>query len=133
MRLLLLAAPAALLLSLVACGEDPQPEPLLDEARLQALSRDAAVVEAGRRLFETGKGYCTTCHGVGGAGTPQAPDLRTGRWKHGGRLADIQRVIAEGAPGTAMAGWRRSFSNDELAALAVYVRSLPPPGAPVTP
>lgn len=129
MRLpLCLLLPAAALF-LVACG-DEQPvdvaKPLLHAAQLEALARDVAVVATGKRIFETGKGFCTTCHGVGGAGTPQGAELRSGRWKHGGSLAEIQQVISNGVPGTAMAAWGQTFSSDDLAALAIYVRSLAP-------
>jgi mono/diheme cytochrome c family protein len=122
------------ILLLAACGDDqpatPAAQPLLDAAQLEALARDPTVTATGKRLFETGKGFCTTCHGVGGVGTGQGVALSSGRWKHGGSLADIQRAISDGIPGTAMAPWGRSFTPDELAALAIYVRSLAPSSAP---
>ena len=134
LRLRLILPAAALLL--VACGDD-QPvdvaKPLLNAAQLEALVSDANVVATGKRIFDTGKGFCTTCHGVGGAGTPQGAELRSGRWKHGGSLAEIQQVISNGVPGTAMAAWGRTFSSDELAALAIYVRSLAPSAATSAP
>jgi mono/diheme cytochrome c family protein len=38
-------------------------------------------------------------------------------------VAEVSKVIAEGAPGTAMVGFKAQLSDDQIAALARYVRA----------
>ena len=121
-----LMIPLALLC--VACGDDPAVAvlavPPASEAELQILARDPAVVALGKRLYETGKGYCTTCHGFTGGGTQQGVTLNDATFIHGSGYADIVRVIHDGVPGTGMQSWKAAFTRDELHAVALYVRSL---------
>jgi mono/diheme cytochrome c family protein len=127
MRLALLVFPVALFC--VACGEDPVAVtelPPASEAELVALARDPAVLAQGKRLFETGKGYCTTCHGVTGGGTPQGVPLNDATFIHGDSHVDTVRVIRDGVPSKGMQSWKAAFTRDELHALASYVRSLAP-------
>jgi mono/diheme cytochrome c family protein len=115
-------------LLLAACGDDPvaaPAQPLPAPAQLDALASDPAVLARGRQLYLTGKGYCTTCHGVDGNGGPQGARLASGQWLHGGSMAEVVRSISEGYPQKGMRPWKDSFSQDELIALAAFVRTLP--------
>lgn len=117
-----------LCLLLAACGDGPvvaPVQPLPSPAELDARAQDPAVVARGRQLYLTGKGYCTTCHGVDGNGGPQGARLASGQWLHGGSMAEVARSIAEGYPQKGMRPWKDSFSQDELIALAAFVRTLP--------
>jgi mono/diheme cytochrome c family protein len=50
----------------------------------------------------------------------------------GSEIVDLYRLIASGIAGAAMPTWKGALPEDELWALAYYVRSLMPPGALVT-
>ncbi len=68
---------------------------------------------------------CTSCHGVNGKGTREngAPDLTDQDWLYGGDTATIQTTIFSGRNGL-MPNWNQRLSEDQIAALAVYVHSL---------
>ncbi len=65
---------------------------------------------------------CTACHGSNGEGTSLAPPLNTAELR--ARLDDaaISRTIAQGVPGTLMAGWNRSLTDKELADVTALIR-----------
>jgi cytochrome c oxidase cbb3-type subunit 2 len=103
--------------------------------------RDAATdPDAGRRHFLA---FCAGCHGPAGRGDgrlatqlPVRPrDLVAGAWIYqpadadptGARMA-LARLIKFGVPGSTMAG-HEYLSDDEVLALADYVRSLRRPGS----
>jgi len=46
-----------------------------------------------------------------------------GKWTHGSKLAEVEKVIADGAPGTAMLPFKAKLSREQVAALAEYVRA----------
>ena len=49
-----------------------------------------------------------------------------GKWKHGSKVAEVAKVITEGAPGTAMLPFKEQLTEAEIAALAAYVRTFDP-------
>src|SRR5260370_20678181 len=53
--------------------------------------------------------HCAACHGMKGNGG-RGPDLVSGRWRHGGTDADIERVIAGGVPGSDMPAFGEQFA-----------------------
>lgn len=79
--------------------------------------------------------WCASCHGAGGRGDGplasrllQRPrDLVAEPWRFAPAEVDetlaLARIVKFGAPGTAMAG-REYLPDDEIAALALYVRAL---------
>jgi glucose/arabinose dehydrogenase/mono/diheme cytochrome c family protein len=93
----------------------------------------AAQVELGSRIYhgEVASAPCVGCHGTNGAGSPQGPDLTSGKWLWGdGSLAAIKKTIADGvlqpkkygAPMPPMGG--AQLSPAELSAVAAYVWAL---------
>ena len=49
--------------------------------------------------------------------------FRSGSWKHGTKIADLERVIREGVDGTAMQPFKDQLDKSEIEALARYVRA----------
>jgi mono/diheme cytochrome c family protein len=65
---------------------------------------------------------CTACHGSNGEGTSLAPALNTAELR--ARLSDgeIARIILQGVPGTLMAGWNRSLTDEEVTDVTALIR-----------
>ena len=77
------------------------------------------------RAIELYTANCQICHGPSGTGSPLTPGsafLRR-KWKHGSRQADVVKTITNGVPGTLMMPFKDKLSPDEIAALAMLVRS----------
>ncbi|MFZ0428129.1 MAG: c-type cytochrome [Acidobacteriota bacterium] len=65
-----------------------------------ALATAAQDNDAGKALFDS---KCAMCHAADGKADTRAgkmmkvPDLTAGEWKHGMTLADVEKVVTEGA------------------------------------
>lgn len=89
----------------------------------------AAVVPAadGARLFAQ---QCALCHGAdGSAETPFAANFKNAKlsdatFAHGGTPAQIAKNIRNGIPGTPMAPFAATLTNEEIDAVAKYVLTL---------
>ena len=81
-------------------------------------AQDAA--ETGRWTFRI---LCAPCHGIRADGG-RGPDLTLGTYSAGDRDADLIRVIARGVPGTEMAGYAGRITDQEIAGLVAYIRSV---------
>jgi mono/diheme cytochrome c family protein len=88
-----------------------------------------AEVALGGRLFHSQT--CIGCHGSDGKGTPQGPDLTSGKWLWGdGSLASIRSTIDKGvaAPkrysGAMPARGGAQLSDKDVSAIAAYVWAL---------
>jgi cbb3-type cytochrome c oxidase subunit III len=72
--------------------------------------------------------HCSSCHGEQGDGDGfAAGDLPIRPTDFRGRrasLAEVQRILRQGIEATSMAPWTDRLNEPELAAVAVYVRSL---------
>lgn len=68
---------------------------------------------------------CTSCHGDNGKGTREngAPDLTDPDWLYGGDREDVRATIFSGRNGL-MPNWNERLTQDQIAALSVYVHSL---------
>ena len=62
----------------------------------EALSRDAAAMAIGERLFINN---CATCHGSDARGSKGFPNLTDGDWLHGGTPEKIEETISHGRTG----------------------------------
>lgn len=97
-----------------------------------------ASVERGAVVYRKA---CASCHGARGDGrgpgaaglTPAPRDLTRGTYRYrstpSGSLpqdADIARTVLEGAPGTAMPGWRGLLTTQEIVDVVAYVKTLAP-------
>jgi mono/diheme cytochrome c family protein len=108
---LLLSVGAVLLLTLTA------PVPLLG-GQASGTSAPAAVDAAA--LY---KAKCAMCHGAAGNSPVANMSFTDGKWLHGSSPKDVAKVIRDGVPRTAMLGFKKQFSEDEIEALAAHVRS----------
>ena len=66
---------------------------------------------------------CSACHLADGKGAMPEMNLSDAKWEHGSGVAEISKVIAEGVPGKAMVGFKAQLSDDQIEALAHYVRA----------
>jgi cytochrome c oxidase cbb3-type subunit 3 len=105
-------------------GDDPPGGPAIGEGPA------GEMLAEGKRLYEA---RCSSCHGNSGRGDgpiadslqgPGPGDLTDDDWTHGDRPEQILKVIAEGVPGTTMAGWRSAFDEAQLRALTAYMYRL---------
>ena len=95
----------------------------------------AQQAEAGRAIYEA---RCEVCHAAEGDGNgpaaenldPKPRDFRRGWYKirttASGQLPtddDLVRVIGNGMPGTSMPAWKGVLSDDEIRAVAVYLKT----------
>ena len=82
----------------------------------------------GRVLFQA---ICARCHAPDGTGDPierarlGVPNMTDPRWQDDRSDADIRRTIVEGSKSKKMPAFGKSaFDDDQLTALAAYVRTL---------
>jgi putative heme-binding domain-containing protein len=80
-------------------------------------------IEAGRRLFagSCSNNYCHGSEGSGGGG----PKLKG----HEFTAERLTRVITDGIPGTAMPGFKKTYTAEQIAQIVAYVSSLSPNSA----
>ena len=90
---------------------------------LMLSSAGAAIAADGEAVF---KARCTRCHGEDGKGKTKAnpPDLTDPKVQASLSDADIVNTITNGRKGTLMLGWKGKLSDEEISAVAAYVRSL---------
>jgi len=84
------------------------------------LSRDAAVVEATRRLFTA---HCAMCHAVSGTGLV-GPNLTDDAYLAIERPVDFYETIAYGRHAEGMPAWNTKLDEAEMLALAAYAAAL---------
>jgi mono/diheme cytochrome c family protein len=68
------------------------------------------------------KEKCQACH-MDGNSPLEEMNFADGKWKHGSSTAQIEKVISEGVPGTAMQPFKDQLSSEQIKALARYVRA----------
>jgi mono/diheme cytochrome c family protein len=73
--------------------------------------------------LEVYKTKCAACHLPDGNSPLEPMNFTDAVWKHGSSLKEIETVIAEGVPGTAMLPFKTQVTPAEVKALAKYVRS----------
>lgn len=70
------------------------------------------------------KGKCQPCHMADGNSKVKNLNFADGEWKNGSSVKEIAKIIADGVPGnTAMKPFKDKLKEDEILALAKYVRS----------
>jgi mono/diheme cytochrome c family protein len=90
---------------------------------LAALAVSPAVSAEDEATLELYKTKCQACHLADGNAPMKEMNFADGEWKHGSKVADIVKVIEEGAPGTAMLSFKAQLTPEEIDALARYVRT----------
>src|SRR5947209_3710137 len=74
-------------------------------------------LRAARSTFLT---QCSQCHGTDAKGTPAASNLQAFK----GSEADFVRVVQTGRPGTGMTPWKGLISEQDIRAIARYIKQL---------
>lgn len=106
-----------------AAGEGSGPGAFKDDDAARAL---------GKKVYD---GRCSVCHAPDGGGLI-GPNMTDDHWIHGkGTLEDIYHTTVNGVPDKGMIPWGPVLSDEEIRAVAVYVRSLQgtTPAAPKAP
>ncbi|SRR5579872_6416054 len=72
------------------------------------------------------KTHCTGCHGSDGKGNSAigTPDFTSPKTLSGLSDAEVVDTITNGRKGTIMPAWKGKLSDQEIAAIAAYLRSL---------
>lgn len=91
----------------------------IDENNVTLL-KDAADIDAGKKLFIAS---CAACHGPEGQGMV-GPNLTDDYWLHGGKVNEIFSTIKYGVPEKGMKSWKEDFSPKQLAQLTGYIKSI---------
>lgn len=65
---------------------------------------------------------CVACHGGNGEGSVLAPELNTFELRERLTDEDMQRIVAQGVPGTLMASWQRALDSTTIDQLVGLVR-----------
>ncbi|CAN5842216.1 hypothetical protein BH23PLA1_BH23PLA1_05080 [soil metagenome] len=95
----------------------------------EAIADDPLLVQ-GRELYLR---RCARCHGASGRGEgpiarsiagPPPGNLTDDRWKYGDRPEQVLEVLREGVQGTGMSGWKYTFDDDQMRAVAAYTYHL---------
>ena len=63
---------------------------------------------------------CSQCHGVDAKGTPVAANLQAFK----GSEDDFLRIVRNGRPGTAMTPWKGLIDDDDIRAIARYLKQM---------
>ena len=82
--------------------------------------KDAADIDAGKKVFTT---VCAACHLNDGGGSV-GPNLTDDYWIHGGSIKDIFKTLKYGWPEKGMKSWKDDYTPQQLAQIASYVKSL---------
>jgi len=89
-------------------------------AAKQGGGADTSEVDA--KAEETYKTKCSVCHAMDGNSPLPNMSFADGVWKHGTTVKEMAATITNGVPGTAMMPFKTQFSEEEILALARYVR-----------
>lgn len=102
---------------------------VVTEESLVQMAHDAAVVDAGKKVFTQN---CVGCHMEDGRGQV-GPNLTDEFQIHGVGRKDLYNTIRDGVPAKGMIAWGNTLAPRDLAAVAAYVstlRGLNVPGKP---
>ncbi len=87
--------------------------------QVMALGPEGELWAQGMQLYAQN---CTTCHGVNGEGSDLGVPLNTEDVRE--KDADIlARTIREGVPGTLMAAWKNTLSNEDIEAIVAFLKN----------
>lgn len=110
----------------------------IDDKQLWQMSRDPAVVAAGKATFMT-PGMCVTCHGpdltatLAGVKLPGQP-LHDQEWKFGGKPTEIFKIVRKGSPDITkgMAAWEGVLGIKRVSEVVAFILSHHKEGEPIT-
>ncbi len=99
---------------------------VLSNPILWSMSRDAAVVKAGKDVYAAS---CAPCHLPDLAGAI-GPNLKDEIWIHGGQPMDILKVITEGVAVKGMPTWGPVLGRQKISEVAAFILSFHQPPTP---
>jgi mono/diheme cytochrome c family protein len=76
-----------------------------------------------RPAAELYKTTCQPCHMADGNAALEPMNFADGKWLHGSSVKEVATTITNGVQGTAMMPFKTRFSEQEILALAKYVRA----------
>lgn len=114
------AAVLGLLLTPIVALQPQVPSAPFDPLRPAALAQDKPEADPDAKALY--KQHCQLCHLDGSAPIVEL-NFADGQWKHGSGVSDVVTVVRDGAPGTAMLGFKDKLTEKEILALAEYVRA----------
>ena len=88
-----------------------------------ALFADAPAKSPAVDAAEVYAAKCQSCHMAEGNSPLEPMNFVDGKWKHGSKPAEVEKVIAEGVPATAMLPFKDQLTTAEIKALVKYVRA----------
>ncbi|HEY1098654.1 MAG TPA: cbb3-type cytochrome c oxidase N-terminal domain-containing protein [Myxococcota bacterium] len=94
--------------------------PVLDDAALLAMTKDAAVVERGRAVYAAS---CVACHADKGQGLV-GPNLTDDVWVHDNAPLALVQLIGEGVLTKGMPAWKPALGAEKVKDVAVFVLTL---------
>ena len=92
----------------------------VDDDQMLALSKDAAVVERGKVVFQS---TCLACHAAEGQGLV-GPNLTDNAWLHGGRPTDILAVVADGVVAKGMPAWKPALGPEKVKDVTAFLLTI---------
>jgi cytochrome c oxidase cbb3-type subunit 3 len=81
---------------------------------------DGSAIATGKATYATN---CASCHGPAGGGII-GPNLTDDYWIHGGSLAEIRTVVADGVLDKGMPPWNKLLKPDQVNAVVAYISTL---------
>jgi cytochrome c oxidase cbb3-type subunit 3 len=106
---------------------------VLTDESLWKMSRDSAVVEAGKATFTVN---CVACHLASLKGKAENPvavgaSLLGTKWINGGKPTDLINTVTNGTGARGMPPWGPVLGNKKIAEVVAYVLSYHEPGEPI--
>jgi mono/diheme cytochrome c family protein len=110
-------------------GESPAAEGAAPAGQQVAGVPAGVDAAAGQQIYATN---CATCHGDRGLGdgpaapalNPRPTNLAQGPYRHGGTFDEWVAVVKNGIPGTAMAPWAGTLTEEQIRNVVAYELSL---------
>ena len=94
---------------------------IVTDESLEALTEDAAAVEAGKEIFTT---QCFACHDQGQGRVGLGSNLTDRYWVRGGAPTDIHAVVTDGIPEKGMTPWRAILGEEGVSQVTAYVLTM---------
>ncbi len=92
----------------------------LDDAQLEEMAKNGALVAQGKQIFDT---TCVPCHGPGGGGVI-GPNLTDEFWLHGAKPTEIIKTVRDGVVEKGMLAWGPQLGEEKVRAVTAFVLTL---------
>ena len=77
-------------------------------------------IKDGKAIFNK---KCIACHGKDGGGTV-GPNLTDNYWIHGGKIADVFKIVKYGNPAKGMQAWKDELNPVQIQQVSSYIKSI---------